>query len=365
MNKTAVRLISVILVLLFCLGCRSVSVICDVSEIDLSAVEPEPDNPNNYIGIVRHAPIPTDRGIFRIVREEDADYVSFLTDEGEDVRLLKGTCFANLQLVQPYLYVVDFGTRDLSDAYSYDYAKLYRLDLSDRSLSCFPRYTYRYYALSSGEILRINSRYAGCFDLLLSDWQGVNSRALFSGRFPDNPLPQGDTVVWFHFDPAYEAGVGDDIHAIRFTTKSGVDAETVWTDTEGSARSNGIFLYGRQKYQIVKGHSSFYEDGSILPVTVYALSGDGSRTVLLQFSCRDDWRLYPKQAFGIFPENAASRIIDTVHPHVVCHEPLENGLCLLGIASDHEIEIYTFDRIASYFDVADGTEMLIPLDEAK
>lgn len=363
MKKPFVRTLSLLLLLLFCLGCRSVSVVSDTSGTDLSTVIPEANNPNNYINIVRYAPIPTDKGIFHIVREENSDYVSFLTDEGEEIRLLQGIRFANLQLVQPYLYVVDFGTRDLSDAHSWDYAKLYRLDLSDRSLFCFPRYTVRYYALSSGEILRVNMiSGSGYTELYRSDWSGSNNQMIQSDYYFYNPIPQGDTVEWVHYDPVYESGVGDNLRIMRFTPERNVETEAVWTDTEGGTWSEGVFLYDQRKYHIVCGAPDSYEDEATRPITVYALSDDGSRTVLLETSLHYNTRLYPKRNLILIPENAVNRIIDTVHPYVILYEPLENGLCLFGIASNHEIKIYTFDNLVSYYDVDDGAETLIPLD---
>lgn len=363
MKKTSVKLLLLLLVYLCCIGCSSVSVVSDAPDFDLSAVIPVPDNPNNYIGIIRYAPVPTDKGLFHIVRGEKSDYVSFLTDEGEDIHLLEGVRLANLQLIQPYLYVVDFGTRDLSDAHSWDYAKLYRLDLSDRSLSCFPRYTVRYYALSSSEILRVNMiNGSGYTELYRSDWSGSNHQLIQSDYYFYNPMPHGDTVEWVHYDTIYEPGVGDNLRITCFTPERGVETETIWTNTENQVWSEGVFLYNNRKYQIVCGAPDSYEDDATRPITVYKLSDDGGRTVLLETTLHYNTRLYPHRTLMLIPEEVAKRVIDTVHPYIILHEPLENGLCLFGIASEHETHIYTFDNLVFYYDVDDGTETLISLD---
>ena len=111
-------------------------------------------------------------------------------DEGGEIRLLKGSqgsYFVNLQLVQPYLYVVNINHRKpFSDG---QYAVLYRLDLTDMSLTRYPFHTLAYCALSDGNILRIEGAGAGSWggmftpgtalayfsnNLYLSDWEGEN-----------------------------------------------------------------------------------------------------------------------------------------------------------------------------------------------
>lgn len=360
MKKLSLAFLSLLLICLFCLGCKSVSVVPDASGLDLSTVVPDADNPNNYIDDVRYAPIPTDRGVFHIVREEHADYVSFLTDEGEEIRLLEGVRFANLQLVQPYLYAVDFGTRDLSDVHSSDYAKLYRMDLSDRSLSCFPRYTVSYYALSTGELLRVGYPPASNYDLILTDWENTNSRKLLSGQNPYNFLPQGDTVEWVYFDSSKDNPSEYDARLLRFSPERGAEEQTIWHNTRGIVWCEGIFSCNGRKY-LLENVPDYSQSAEPHTVTVFALSEDGSRTALLETEYR---RQSDDPALSILPERAAERIIEAVHPDVIIHEPLEDGLCLLGIASNHTVKIYVFDRLVSYIDTTSGVETLIPLSPA-
>ena len=364
MKKTSVKLLLLLLVYLCCIGCSSVSVVSDAPDYDLSAVIPVPDNPNNYIDIIRYASVPTDKGLFHIVREDDADYVSFLTNEGEDIRLLKGCRFVNLQVIQPYLYVVDTGTRQISPRNDCAYAKLYRLDLSDRSVSCFPRYTIRYYALSSGEILRV-CYLAGCYKLYLSDWQDKNSCEVFSYPFAynplHNPLPQGDSVEWVYFDHIENGSFGYSTRLMRFSADRHMEeSESVWY-TKGEVYSKGIYTFDNRKY-CIEDIPDYTQSARPHAVTVYLMSEDSSRALL----CETEYRWQSDDpALFILPERAADCITDSVHPNVIIRESLENGLCLFGIASNHEIKIYTFDNLVSYYDVDDGTETLISLDTSE
>lgn len=354
MKKAMIRVIPLVFVLLFCLGCRSVSAVSKVSSLDLSTVIPEPDNPNNYMDAIRYAPIPTDRGIFHIVRDEDAEYVSFLTNDGEEIRLLKGKRFANLQLVQPYLYAVSIE----DGQYEGTYSKLYRLDLSDGSLSLFPRYTVSYYALSDGEIIRRGDSHSnGDIDLYRSDWEETDRSQIYSGRL-SYPLPQGDTLEWFQYISVYEKGIGDSMCLIRFSPENGVHTGTVWTDMEDSVWYRRIFTYNNKKYIIVDLYDHAERDYNARSCTVYALSDDGSKTALATTSYKETSRLY----LVILPENAAQLVIDTIHPNVIVHEPLENGLCLLGIVPEEQIKIYTFDTLISVYHVTTGEETLIPIE---
>lgn len=362
MKKPCLRTLAVLLVFLFCIGCKSVSVISDSREIDLSAVVPNADNPNNYIDSVRYSPIPTDQGIFHIIREADADYISFQTNQGEEIKLLKGRHFVNMQLVQPYLYFIDINSRTESDG---DYAMLYRLNLSDRSLSYYPHYTVRYYALSDGDILRIpqpaksaKGYYKDTFyNLVQTDWDCKNSWTVSSDTYLYNPLPEGDSVKWLYRSKYRENEYG----FVQYAPGQGM-VNTCVLQTIDYPYDVNVYLYNNEMYCMKDIYFSYYpkDDNSIYEATVYKVLEDGNLSAMVKTRYRYN-KKYKNRYLTILPESTANRIVEALQPEVVIREPLENDLCLFGIISSHEVEIYVYESIVYYYEIDTGVETIISL----
>lgn len=194
-------LVALCLTYILLLGRKTVFVVYDSSDIVLSSLISirQVQGPQTYMP--SYDPIVTDQGAFQVIKEDDEEYVSFNASSGEEIKLLKGTngCrFVNLQIVQPYLYVVGvdksvkIGPWEVIEGHS----TLYRLNLSNLSLSHYSLYTSVYYALPNDEILRIQDisykgteknkiaiSYGSPCSFFLSDWEGKNEREISFDEF--------------------------------------------------------------------------------------------------------------------------------------------------------------------------------------